>query len=57
MAAELRETFDADVELIEGSGGVFEVMVDDDLVYSKKSLGRHANDGEVVGLIRKRQSA
>ena len=57
MAAELRETFDAQVELIEGSGGVFEVVVDDDLVYSKKNLGRHADDGEVVGLIRKRQSA
>ncbi len=31
-----------DVRLIPGSGGVFEVMVDGDLVYSKKATGRHA---------------
>ena len=30
------------VHLIPGSGGVFEVTVDDDLVYSKKATGRHA---------------
>jgi selenoprotein W-related protein len=31
-----------DVRLIPGSGGVFEVTVDDELVYSKKATGRHA---------------
>ncbi len=31
-----------DVRLIPGSGGVFEVTVDGDLVYSKKASGRHA---------------
>ena len=31
-----------DVRLIPGSGGVFEVTVDDELVYSKKETGRHA---------------
>jgi hypothetical protein len=30
---------------------VFEVTVDDALVFSKRSLGRHANDGEVAGLL------
>ena len=30
------------VHLIPGSGGVFEVTVDGDLVYSKKETGRHA---------------
>lgn len=34
------------------SGGVFEVVVDGDLVYSKKQLGRHAEPGEVMNLIR-----
>jgi hypothetical protein len=28
------------------------VEVDGDLVYSKKATGRHANPGEVAGLIR-----
>ncbi|MBU0742609.1 Rdx family protein [bacterium] len=52
LAAELGDEFDADVELIPSGGGVFEVTVDGDLVYSKKSTGRHAEPGEVAGLIR-----
>ena len=35
------------------SGGVFEVTVDGNLVYSKKALRRHAAPGEVLGLIRR----
>jgi hypothetical protein len=31
---------------------VFEVSVDDDLVFSKKSLGRHAERGEVLDAVR-----
>jgi len=30
---------------------VFEVRVDDRLIFSKKALGRHAQPGEVAGLI------
>ena len=57
MAAELRETYpDAEVQLVEASGGVFEVEVDGDLVFSKKSLGRHAEDGEVLRSIQERQA-
>ena len=41
----------SDVKLIEGSGGVFEVTVDGDLVFSKKDLGRHAEPGEVLELM------
>ena len=40
------------MELIPSGGGVFEVVVDGDLVYSKKASGRHAEAGEVAGLIR-----
>ena len=39
------------MRLIESSGGVFEVSVDDRLVYSKKRTGRHAEPGEIVRLI------
>lgn len=39
------------MRLVESSGGVFEVSVDDRLVYSKKRTGRHATPGEVVRLI------
>jgi selenoprotein W-related protein len=40
------------LELIPGAGGVFEVWIDDDLVYSKKATKRHAYAGEVLQLVR-----
>jgi selenoprotein W-related protein len=50
--AELKEHFpDTDVRLIQSSGGVFEVTVDGDLIFSKKALRRHAEPGEIVALI------
>lgn len=42
-----------EIKLIPSKGGVFEVTVDGKLAFSKKSLGRHANPGEIVELIRK----
>ncbi len=38
--------------MVPSSGGVFEVTVDGELVFSKKALGRHAEPGEVLELIR-----
>jgi predicted Rdx family selenoprotein len=40
--------------LIPGSGGVFDVAADGDLVFSKKAAGRHADPGEIVAAIRAR---
>ena len=40
--------------VIPSKGGVFEVTVDGELVFSKKELGRHAKAGEVMKLIRAR---
>ncbi len=52
MAAELKQTFpNADLRLIQSSGGVFEVTVDGRLVFSKKALRRHAEPGEVLKAI------
>jgi selenoprotein W-related protein len=48
----LKEVFPAQVQLLPSSGGVFEVVADGDLVYSKKSLGRFPEEGEVADLIR-----
>ena len=42
------EHYIASVTLIPSRGGVFEVMVGDDLVFSKKELGRHAEVAEVL---------
>ncbi len=35
-------------------GGVFEVTLDDDLVFSKKAAGRHAEPEEVLSELRER---
>ena len=44
----------ASVELLPSSKGRFEVILDDDLIFSKAALGRHASPGEVAGLVRDR---
>lgn len=41
-------------ELIPSSKGRFEVTLDGDLIFSKAALGRHAEPGEVAGLVRDR---
>ena len=52
MAAALRETWPAAaVGMIPSGGGVFEVTLNDTLLFSKKQLGRHAQPGEILGLI------
>jgi selenoprotein W-related protein len=40
--------------LIPSSGGVFEVTLGDELLYSKKATGRHAEHDEVLKSIRSR---
>ncbi|MBW3657066.1 MAG: Rdx family protein [Actinobacteria bacterium] len=41
-------------ELVPASGGRFELTLDDELVFSKKNEGRHAEPGEIVALVRER---
>jgi selT/selW/selH-like putative selenoprotein len=53
LAAELKQSFpDVEVDLIPSSGGVFEVEVNGELVFSKMASRWHAEPGEVLGLIR-----
>ena len=55
QALSLRESierqFGVKAELIKGMGGVFEVSVNDNLLYSKKELGRFPDKNEVEDLI------
>jgi len=37
-----------ELTVITASGGVFDVEVDGELLFSKKAEGRHANEGEVL---------
>jgi selenoprotein W-related protein len=43
---------DADIELIESSGGVFEISRDGQLLFSKKKLGRFPYDKEIDALVK-----
>jgi predicted Rdx family selenoprotein len=47
----------ADLTMQPSSKGRFEVMLDDELIFSKAALGRHAKPGEITGLVRKRIGA
>jgi selenoprotein W-related protein len=40
------------LELVTGSNGVFDVEVDDRMLFSKRAAGRHAEPGEVLRLFR-----
>ncbi|MAG98499.1 MAG: hypothetical protein CMM08_17650 [Rhodospirillaceae bacterium] len=42
---------EAEVELIGGGGGVFEVTIDGALKFSKKQIGRFPEDDEVQALV------
>jgi len=56
LANELLKEFEYDIgnlTLVPSDGGRFEVTVGDKLVYSKLQTRRHAEPGEVLGLVRK----
>ena len=44
----------AELSLITGSKGIFDVIVDGETLYSKHGTGRHARPGEVLELFRTR---
>jgi len=39
--------------LVPSDGGKFEFKANDSMLYSKKQVGRHAEQGEVLNLLRK----
>lgn len=42
-----------EIKIVPSDGGKFEVTVNGQLLYSKLQTHRHAESGEVVGLVRK----
>lgn len=40
--------------MIPSTGGVFEVVVNGELLFSKKALGRHAEPGEIKAAIQRK---
>ncbi|MAV70221.1 MAG: hypothetical protein CMG04_05570 [Candidatus Marinimicrobia bacterium] len=54
MEAEIKQVFPASkIKLISSGGGVFEIKIGDDLIFSKKSLGRFPEAGEIISIIKK----
>jgi selT/selW/selH-like putative selenoprotein len=51
VSAEIKEATDIDATLVAGSGGVFDVRCDGELVFSKFSAGRFPAVGELPQLI------
>jgi selenoprotein W-related protein len=59
LAQELLSTFDTDlgeVALVPGTGGIFEVRVDDELVWSRKEQGRFPEAKELKQRVRDRDT-
>jgi selT/selW/selH-like putative selenoprotein len=48
LAAVLKDQFGAEVDLIEGEKGIFDVAVDGELVFSKHAAGRFPEEKEIV---------
>ena len=44
----MEQNYGAEVELVPGVGGVFEITVDGQLKFSKKQTGRFPTDDEIV---------
>jgi selenoprotein W-related protein len=54
--AELLAEFEPEIEsvtLVPSDGGRFEITINDCLIYSKLETHRHAEPGEITGLVRK----
>ena len=48
MAAAIKEETGLDSALVKGGGGVFDVFVDGQLIFSKKTEGRFPDEGEIL---------
>ena len=52
LEVELKNNFpQADISLISSGGGVFEISLNDNLIFSKKALNRFPESGEIKKLI------
>lgn len=51
MGEELKEKFAAEIELKAGANGIYDVVVDGNLIFSKHKAGRFPELEEIVRLI------
>jgi selT/selW/selH-like putative selenoprotein len=53
LAAEIKQAFGVEPELLKGDNGIFDVLADGTLVFSKHREGRFPDADEVVREVRK----
>ena len=53
LAEKIMNRFPVRVEMIPSSGGVFEILVDDKLIHSKKGTGEFPEDGALLEMLNK----
>ena len=51
LAANVKQYFGLEMQLIKSSGGVFEIKLDGQLIYSKKQTGEFPEEMDVVNQI------
>jgi selenoprotein W-related protein len=57
LAAEIKKQLAVDSKLVRGSGGIFEVHVDNKKIFSKKEAGRFPTEKEIVDQLRSMKTA
>jgi selenoprotein W-related protein len=53
LAAAISDRFGVQAELVKGKNGVFDVVVDGDIVFSKHKEGRFPQNDEILGVLKK----
>ena len=53
MAAAIKAQTGSDPELIRGGGGVFDVSLDGERIFSKHEIGRFPENGEILAKLRR----
>ena len=52
MAAEIKKALGVDSKVVRGSGGIFDVSVDDKRIFSKHDEGRFPTEKEIIDKLR-----
>jgi selT/selW/selH-like putative selenoprotein len=57
LAAAIKDTFGVESELVEGTSGIFDVVADETMVFSKYETGRFPEHDEVLEALQARDAS
>jgi selenoprotein W-related protein len=57
LAATIKNELGLESQLVRGSGGIFVVTVDNEMIFSKREQGRFPSEREIVDALKQRSSA